>query len=68
MKTWRIGLSLRTLFTGRRSHEPMKNGMIEGSASYIRIKNKWMTVEEYRRRYVFDKSGDEEQAKPNMKK
>jgi len=53
---------------GRRSHEPMKNGMIEGSASYIRIKNKWMTVEEYRRRYIIGKSGDEEQAEFNKNK
>ena len=46
----------------------MKNGMIEGSASYIRIKNKWMTVEEYRRRYIIGKSGDEEQAEFNKNK
>jgi len=55
MKIKSMAFSLSSLFTGRGSSKSKKENLIQPTGGYIRVAKEWMTVEEYRRRYLCER-------------
>lgn len=55
MKIKSLAFSLSSFFKSLQRYETIKEGLVQPSEGYIRVGKEWMTVEEYRRRYLCER-------------